>query len=460
MLSGLLRLKDKQMSRVSKKWADFYRTSKIVTDENFYGREDIIARLLVSAKENIRLIGIRRLGKSSLLRELKRRIKEEKKYMQKFSAIYLDFQKAMLSPHKILSQLTNDTLKEALGLKRLTIKKSLTGDDFGSVLGKLVKSANEKKITLLLLCDEIEDIIQHVDVGQYIVNQIAINLDEADHFKVILGLNVTLDTPSAPSYFESLTKSFSKCYLGGLDDDAALELCRLEKTEQVPIQPEIADQIVEATGRHPYFIRELCFHYFFNEGDLDAAKGAVLNETTDSIFSDNIKDLSDIRKNIMWLLAAKGFTPEELATKLNLEPLTIIGHLGRLEKLGLLTKDDEKWKISNVFFKDWLNQNRSEYVQQLLAKPEPFRWLVAVMSGVIAAGAALVSHFFLNRVLVPSVKWSYFVDVASAIGLFYGVTLLINDVKKRNEIRKKFVTWITIAGFVIAGGLLLLDLLG
>ena len=179
---------------------------------------------------------------------------------------------------------------------------------------------------------------------------------------------------------------------------------------------------------------------------MDAAKEAVLNETTDSIFKDNIKDLSDIRKNIMWLLAAKEFTPEELATKLNTESQVIIGHLGRLETLGLLSKADDKWEISNDFFKAWLNLNRTDDVQKLLAEPEevkdrtkPWKWSTFSLVGILTIIGATLLFFKLNKILFPLFGWwcLAFMLTATTVAIVLESTIVVD-----NHNARKIMRWV------------------
>lgn len=54
-----------------------YETSKPVTGSRFFGREFEIRRILQQADSNFALMGIRRIGKTSLLREVERRLREQ-----------------------------------------------------------------------------------------------------------------------------------------------------------------------------------------------------------------------------------------------------------------------------------------------------------------------------------------------------------------------------------------------
>ncbi|MFQ5610638.1 MAG: AAA family ATPase [Anaerolineae bacterium] len=54
-----------------------YETSKPVTGSRFYGREFEIRRILQSGNSNFALMGIRRIGKTSLMREVERRLREQ-----------------------------------------------------------------------------------------------------------------------------------------------------------------------------------------------------------------------------------------------------------------------------------------------------------------------------------------------------------------------------------------------
>src|SRR5512137_507475 len=54
-----------------------YETSKPVTGSRFFGREFEIRRILQGADSNFAIMGIRRIGKTSLMREVERQLKEQ-----------------------------------------------------------------------------------------------------------------------------------------------------------------------------------------------------------------------------------------------------------------------------------------------------------------------------------------------------------------------------------------------
>jgi Cdc6-like AAA superfamily ATPase len=66
-----------------------YRTGP-VTGSQFFGREMEIRRILGRESSNYAIVGIRRIGKTSLLRELARRLHENAHEEAKNSIVYLD----------------------------------------------------------------------------------------------------------------------------------------------------------------------------------------------------------------------------------------------------------------------------------------------------------------------------------------------------------------------------------
>lgn len=54
-----------------------YETSKPVTGSRFFGREFEVRRILQTADSNFAIMGIRRIGKTSLMREIERQLKEQ-----------------------------------------------------------------------------------------------------------------------------------------------------------------------------------------------------------------------------------------------------------------------------------------------------------------------------------------------------------------------------------------------
>ena len=54
-----------------------YETSKPVTGSRFFGRESIVRRVLMDRSANFAIMGIRRIGKTSLLKEIQARLRED-----------------------------------------------------------------------------------------------------------------------------------------------------------------------------------------------------------------------------------------------------------------------------------------------------------------------------------------------------------------------------------------------
>ena len=54
-----------------------YETSKPVTGSRFFGRESEVRRILQHCDSNFAIMGIRRIGKTSLMREIERQLKEQ-----------------------------------------------------------------------------------------------------------------------------------------------------------------------------------------------------------------------------------------------------------------------------------------------------------------------------------------------------------------------------------------------
>ncbi len=125
-----------------------YETSSPVTGSRFFGREYEISKILGNPDTNYTILGIRRIGKTSLLREIERILKEDE---DSPSVIYLDCSDLLSSEDYIREVVRKLNPKE---LTRLHLQKyAFFFPDFLERMERMYKS----KVTFLL--DEIDNLV-------------------------------------------------------------------------------------------------------------------------------------------------------------------------------------------------------------------------------------------------------------------------------------------------------------
>ncbi|MGB3563853.1 MAG: hypothetical protein WBH75_13390, partial [Thermoanaerobaculia bacterium] len=135
-----------------------YVVGQWVRGNRFYGRAAQLAEILEGPRDSFWLLGTRRVGKTSLLKQLEQLAVEspERGYLPLFwdfqgsadpEELHLGFHDAVLDAEERLAEVGVD------------VEKMEAGDLFAS-LGHLRRSLRSKGLKLLLLCDEVEELIK------------------------------------------------------------------------------------------------------------------------------------------------------------------------------------------------------------------------------------------------------------------------------------------------------------
>jgi len=127
-----------------------------VRGEKFYGRGTQIAEILGGHRNWVWLLGNRRVGKTSLLKQLEHLTATRD---QGFFPVFWDFQGAD-DPEELNFNFADALLDAEERLEELDIAVAeVEGEDLFASMGRLRRKLRSKNLTLLLLCDEVEELI-------------------------------------------------------------------------------------------------------------------------------------------------------------------------------------------------------------------------------------------------------------------------------------------------------------
>lgn len=137
----------------------------VLDDEMFFGRRELVDRILQTIHNNSLLIyGERRIGKTSIQHQLKRRLRQLDDPCYEFHPVYIDLQGTPET--RFFQTMAEDIFQElAPVLDGLKPRKELSGDysyrdfvrDVHAVL-KALKGRTSKKVKLVLLIDEVDEL--------------------------------------------------------------------------------------------------------------------------------------------------------------------------------------------------------------------------------------------------------------------------------------------------------------
>ncbi len=231
----------------------------IPSQELFYGREELLSFVrdtLNPPKQRVVVFyGQRRIGKTSVLYELARRLHGE------FHPVYFDLMGQANRPlvqalHEIATQVA-DSLDEE---PPPSFTDPLQFRDFLEKICAIIPDGTH----LLLLLDEFDDLSdQEIIPGaaaQTLFDYLRdlLNTDLHVAFIFVVGRRLT----ELPENFKSILKQAPQRRIAFLSEDETHELVVQPAKEMLDYTPEAVDAIYRLTSGHPYFTQLICFELF------------------------------------------------------------------------------------------------------------------------------------------------------------------------------------------------------
>jgi DNA-binding transcriptional ArsR family regulator len=262
--------------------------------------------------------------------------------------LHLDFADALLDAEERLEQV-------GIGLTEVR------ADDCFDSLGRLRRKLLAKDLRLLLLCDEVEELIQLNRQDPSILRKLRRALHSRDGIRSVLASSSRLwqlaqtDEDTSP-FLDGFTPPLA---IGSLDDAAARQLIRqsqLPETAHPSFSDDEVERIRRQCGNHPYQIQLLC-RRALDRGDLDKAIEEVAHDRAVSFFFSVDYELrSDMERTILRFLADQpGASLEEISSNTEDSSDAVKISLSTLYQLGLIERDSEgPHKIASDFLRRWL----------------------------------------------------------------------------------------------------------
>lgn len=324
----------------------------------FYGRGPVIDEVLRGNRNWLWLLGTRRIGKTSVLKQLEHLAvtTPELGFLPVFwdlqgadrpQDLHLDFADALLDAEERL---------ENVGILLADVR----ADDCFDSLGRLRRQLLSKDLRLLLLCDEVEELIQLRRKDPSLLRKLRRAMHSRDGIRSVLASSSRLwqlaeaDEDTSP-FLDGFTPPLS---IGPLDDEAARDLVRqtqLPESARPAFEDGDVERILSLCGNHPYQIQLLC-RRTLDRGDLDAAIEEVAHDrAVGFFFSVDFELLGDMERSILELLARHPHASlADLQRRLD-EAADAATSLASVCELGLVIKDsDGRYQIASDFLRRWL----------------------------------------------------------------------------------------------------------
>jgi len=351
-----------------------YIVGRWVTGANHYGRQRLTQYLLEIENPATWLVGTRRMGKTSLLRQLEWLVESDPE--SDLVPLFWDLQGCESAAD--LAYELGFTLESAA--ERFApygvVPADLQDKGAAFILRSLSRTLSRQGKRLFLLIDEAEVLI---DIGcqePAVLGQLRKAMQEPWQRTIITStkLLTRLNEPDRAGNTSPFLFGFHPVNLWNLDAQAAQELvAQAQSTLSLTILPAQADDILVQTNRHPYLIQYLCHRLF--EAD-DQGQGRLRAITPEDIEPDHLlagffdvdfQHLTSTERRILLTIAREVvIADKDLYARLpDLEPGRINNFLYGMNKLGHVRRIYGQWTAGNEFLRRWIQDNLDRLETQM-----------------------------------------------------------------------------------------------
>jgi hypothetical protein len=343
---------------VSAVGANPYVVGQWVRGERFYGRSALIDEILNGPRNSLWVLGTRRIGKTSLLKQLEHLSASDS---SAYVPIFWDFQGAD-DPNELALTFADALLDAEDRLEEFGLAVSnLEDEDLFASMAKLRRKARGKGRSLLLLCDEVEELLNLHRQDPALLRKLRRAMQSQDGVRSVLTSSVRLcELAEERGDTSPFLHGFSPpLYISGLSREESLALIRQDQSP-TETRPEIesgdAVEICHRCDHHPYLI-QLVSKRFLETGDLEEAfRQVVSDRMINYFFSVDFEMLSITEKSVLRLIAKQGMATEDsIHAVMKGDTADRDDALQRLENLGLIGRDEDRnYDLPSYFLRRWL----------------------------------------------------------------------------------------------------------
>lgn len=326
-----------------------YVIGQWVRGTRFYGRRRELASLLSPDRAQW-IAGLRRMGKTSLLRQLEL-IATETARDRPIVPLFWDLQGVDTEEELGLS--FADALLDSRELlaRHRVLGAELADADLRVSCECLLRRLKGAEIDLWLLCDEADEVMGFRAAASSLVQSVWRAVLEAPGGRLVIASSLRLcDRAATDPLVKDLVRGFaSPIFCGALPDDEARALLRqtqLPEEARPALDRATVESIAEECGNHPMLLQILGRRHH-ELGDLgEVLRQVAADRMLPHMFAIDFDLLVDFERDLLRTLAAR-------EPSLEIDTVTE-GAVHRLEALGLVRRSAEGWRIPNRFFASWL----------------------------------------------------------------------------------------------------------
>jgi hypothetical protein len=324
-----------------------------VRADNFFGRAEILREVLEGERDAQWVVGARRLGKTSLLKELEYRVQQNPQ--TPFVPLYWDLQGS--GDGRGLADGLLGSVEDSEAFRRATdvAGEDLEGLPVGEMLTTLIRRTVRSGWRLLLLVDEAEELLTVARADAGVIPRLRKTLQKGPEVRAVLTSTKRLAriderTDFATSPF--LQGFIPPLYLTPLATEEARALLARGR-----FSPEDVELIMQRTANHPFLLQLIASRLFENHDLALTLDQIASDEMVANFFSTDFQTLEAEERALLEEVARNGTrTRRELAQRVARSEEALEPVLFGLRMMGYLAPDGASYRVGNWFFDRWLKR--------------------------------------------------------------------------------------------------------
>ncbi len=328
-----------------------------VRGENFFGRTDLLREVLEGERNALWVVGARRIGKTSLLKELERRVQASPQ--SAFVPLYWDIQGS--ADGRGLADSLLEGIEDSEPFRRATdvATEDLEGLSVHEMLTSTVRRTVRSGWRLLLLIEEAEELLNLGRQDPALVARLRRVFQKGPDVRTVLTstrrlarIDELVDFATSP-FLHGFTPPL---YLTPLRPDESRALLARGRFTEAEVE-----EIVTRTAGHPFLV-QLIASRLFEGRDLAATLDQVASDDmVANFFSVDHDTLEAGERSMLEACARLGAaTRSELAGATGLPEDAGAAVLYGLQMMGYLAVESGRYRVGNWFFERWLRRVGAE----------------------------------------------------------------------------------------------------
>lgn len=323
-----------------------------VRGENFFGRQSLLREVLEGDRDSLWVVGARRLGKTSLLKELEYRVQQSPQ--TPWAALYWDLEGS--ADARGLADSLLGSIEDSEAFRRATgiAVEDVEGLPVTEMLTALVRKTVRSGWRMLLLVDEAEEFLTVARNDAVVLPRLRRIFQKGPDVRAVITSTRRLARiDQAPVETSPFLQGFiPPLYLTPLQPEDARALLQRGR-----FASEDVERIMEKTGNHPFLVQLIASRLFESKNVEATLEQVSSDEMVANFFAVDFQTLE----------APERFVLEEVARE-GTRALRQIGEAARLSDddaepilfglrmMGYLTTDGTRYRVGNAFFERWLRR--------------------------------------------------------------------------------------------------------